>query len=526
MSTLTRRSFLTGTAAVSVAAASAAALAACTSEAPGPSPSPTDSPTASSGGPTSWSALAAAVSGVLLRSTSSGYSSARLTENPRFDDAMPLGILQASSAADVALGLAFARNTRTPLAVRSGGHCYAGWSAGGASGTDVKPSLVISTAGLSDVALSSDGTTATIGPGAPLAKVYEVLGSKGRALGAGSCGTVATGGLTLGGGVGVLVRSFGLACDQLTGVEVVTADGVVHHASATQDSDLFWACRGGGGGVVGVVTSLTFTTQPAPGVTMFVLTWPWSAAADVVSAWQDWAPTADDALWSTTKLLGGTTHASGPAITVSGTWTGGESAFEAQLAPFLAAVGTPPTSNTATRHTYLDAMLRYAGCADEPASKCTTGPGGVLSRVSESGTSSMPTAKLTADGVATLLAQVEAAQQVVGMTEGGVSLDALGGRVGEVAGSDTAFPHRSALMSVQYTGTFADGASPATFDEYVQTFRTAMVSAWGEAAYVNYADPTLPDPGASYFGDNLARLKAITQKVDPKGLFAQPHLLA
>jgi FAD/FMN-containing dehydrogenase len=519
---LTRRSFLTGTAAVSVAAASAAALAACTS----PAPTPTASPTGSASGPTSWSALASAVSGVLLRPTSSGYSTARLTENPRFDDAMPLGILQAISAADVALGLAFARNTGTPLAVRSGGHCYAGWSAGGASGTDVKPSLVISTARLGEVALSSDGTTATIGPGAPLAAVYEALGSKGRAIGAGSCATVATGGLTLGGGVGVLVRSFGLTCDQLTGVEIVTADGVVHHASATRDADLFWACRGGGGGVVGVVTALTFTTRPAPAVTMFALSWPWSSAAAVVDAWQSWAPQADDALWSTAKLLGGTTHPSGPVVTVSGTWTGDESAFEAQLAPFLAAVGTAPTTNTATRRTYLDAMLRYAGCADEPASTCTTAPGGVLQRVSESGASSMPTTKLTSDGIATLVGQVEAAQKVVGMTEGGVSLDALGGAVARVAAADTAFPHRSALMSVQYTATFADGASPAAFDGYVRSFRAAMAPSWGDAAYVNYADPSLSDPGTSYYGDNLARLTSIAHTVDPTGLFAQPHLLS
>ncbi|RKR73749.1 FAD-dependent oxidoreductase [Frondihabitans australicus] len=517
--TIDRRTFLAGG-----AAAGALALAGCTAPAPAPTTSP--SATATATGPDDWTSLASAVRGTLLRPTSSGYATARLTENPRFDDAKPLGVLEAASAADVAAGLAFARNTRTPLAVRSGGHNYAGWSAGGASGTDVKPSLVISTAGLDDVRISGEGTL-TVGPGASMAKVYAALGEAGRAIGAGSCATVAIGGLTLGGGVGVLARSFGLTCDQLTGVEIVTADGAVHHCTATSDADLFWASRGGGGGVTGVVTSMTFDTQAAPQVTMFALTWPWSAAAQVVAAWQDWALAegAPDQLWSTLKLLGGQTHPSGPALTVSGTWTGDSAALAAQLAPLLKAVKTAPTSNVATSHTYQDAMFRYAGCADQPASKCTTAPGGVLDRVAESGTSHLPTTTLPAAGIAALVAKVEAAQSVVGLTEGGISLDALGGAVSRVGAADTAFAHRSALMSVQYTATFADGASPAAYDSYVRGFRTAMGQYWSDTAYVNYADPSLSDPGQAYFGDNLAGLKSIAKKVDPDGIFAQPHLL-
>lgn len=517
MPPIDRRTFV----AAAAAAAGALALAGCTS----PSPRPTTTVTVAPKGPRTWAALAAAATGTLLRPSSVGFNAAKQTENPRFDDAAPLGILLAASAADVAAGIAFARNTGTPLAVRSGGHNYAGWSAGGASGTDVKPSLVISTQGLDGVTLSNDGSTATIGPGAPLAKVYEALGTRGRAIGAGSCGTVAIGGLTLGGGVGVLSRSFGLTCDQLTAVEIVTADGVVHHASASKDQDLFWASRGGGGGSTGIVTSMTFATRPAPDVTMFALSWPWSAAADVVTAWQSFAPKADDQLWSTLKLLGGSTHPGDPSVSVSGTWTGDTALVADQLAPFLAAVGTAPLSNVATSHTYLDAMLRYAGCAGEPAAKCTTGSGGALKRVSESGSSSLPTVELTPAGVTTLLAQVEKAQDLVGLTEGGVSLDALGGAVATVAAGDTAFVHRDALLSVQYTATFADGADPSAYDGYVQGFRRAMTEEWGDAAYVNYVDPSLESPAESYFGDNLGRLRSIKKKVDPGSLFDQPHFL-
>ncbi|GAA4265107.1 FAD-binding oxidoreductase [Frondihabitans peucedani] len=517
-----RRTFVTGLAGLgALAGVGTLALAGCTTRAPSPAASTTP---AADRGPSTWAALAAAATGTLLRPSSVGYGTAKLTENPRFDDAAPLGILLASSAADVAAGLAFARNSKTPLAVRSGGHNYAGWSAGGASGTDVSPSLVIDTAGLRSITLSDDGSTVDIGPGAPLALVYETLGARGRAIGAGSCGTVAVGGLTLGGGVGVLSRSFGLTCDQLTGVEIVTADGVVHQASAAKDADLFWACRGGGGGSVGVVTRLTFQTQAAPTVDMWALTFPWSAAADVVAAWQQWAPTADERLWSTLKLLGGETHPRGPVVTVSGTWTG-DGPVSAQLSAFLTSVGTAPLTSVATSHDYVDAMLRYAGCAGQKASACTTGDGGVLKRVSESGASSLPTVALSADGIQTLLAKVEAAQDVVGLTEGGISLDALGGAVSRVAAGDTAFVHRDAILSAQYTSTFADGVDPSSFDAYVRSFREALVPEWGEASYVNYVDASLASPGESYFGANLSRMQSIRKATDAASVFRQPHFL-
>lgn len=525
MTSIDRRTFLTGASVAGVAAVSAVALAACTSPRPSPTATTTVTETPTATGPSTWQALAAAVSGTLLRPSSVGYGSAKQTENPRFDDAAPLGILRAASTSDVIAGLAFCRNSATPLAVRSGGHSYAGWSAGGAAGTGVDPSLVISTAALDTVELSGDGASVTVGPGAPLAAVYEKLAAAGRAIGAGSCGTVAIGGLTLGGGVGVLSRSFGLTCDQLAAVEIVTADGVVHHASATEDADLFWACRGGGGGLVGIVTSMTFTTRPAPTVTMWSIEWDWRWAVRVLNVWQGWAPGASDQLWSTLKLLAGSTHGSTPSLTVSGTWTG-STPLEDELAPFLAAVKATPSSQTAVAHEYGDAMLRYAGCAGEPASACTTGEGGVLKRVSESGTSSMPTVTLDGDAIRRLVAKVEAAGGIVGLTEGGISLDALGGEVRRVAAADTAFPHRTALFSVQYTATFADGADPRAYDEYVRDFRRSLSTPWGDAAYVNYADPSLTSPGQSYFGENLARLTKIKTTVDPKKLFDQPHLLS
>ena len=510
----TRRTLLAG----GVGLGLAGVLAACTggtrptttptptaTGSPGPTttPTPTTDPTA--GGPDDWDALAAAVSGTLLRSGSSGWDTARVVANPRYDDADPQAVLRAATVADVQAGLAFARNTNTPVALRAGGHSYTGWSAGGAPGTDVPRSLVISTQDLDRIDLRDDDTV-TIGPGAQLGDVYATLAGRGRAIGAGSCPTVGIGGLTLGGGVGVLARSFGLTCDQLTGVSLVTPDGTEHDVSATAEPDLFWACRGGGGGTIGVVTALTFRTRPAPDVLLFRITFPWSAAAAVVRAWQDWAPAADDRLWSTLKLLHGSRH-SGPTVTVTGVWTGPESGADTSVDGFIAATGARPTAHTAEELSYGEAMAALGGKAQ---------------RVSQAATSSIGTRALSEGQIQVLVQRAAAAGDVPGNLEGGVALDALGGAVSDVGRTDSAFPWRSALMTAQYTAVFRDGADPAPFDEYVRGFRRAMQPAWGTAAYANYCDAAITDP-AAYFDVNTSRLHRIAEQVDPTGVLAQPN---
>ncbi|QNE47999.1 FAD-binding oxidoreductase [Glaciihabitans sp. INWT7] len=482
---------------------------------------PNPSPSASAGGPPDWAALAGSVGGTLSRPGDATYDTVRLTENPRWDTARPLAVLSAETASDVAVAIGFAARYRVPISLRSGGHSYPGYSAGGAPGTGVKPSLVIDTRRMAQVELAADNTV-RVGVGASLAALYDAIGSKGRAIAAGSCATVGIAGLTLGGGVGVLVRAYGLTCDSLVGVEIVTADGTVHSADASTDPDLFWASRGGGGGHVGVVTALTFATRPAPDVTMFSLGWHFAEASAVIRAWQDWAPTADPKLWSTLKLLNGARYPTEPGVFVSGTWIGDPSDLDGQLQSFLTAAGTPKSRGSST-HEYRDAMMIYAGCGSSPASACTTGSGGMLSRESFAGTSHVATTRLDAAGIQTVIDTVKSAKSVPGMIEGGVSLDALGGTVQDIAADATAFPHRDALMTVQYTATFTDGADPDPPSRWVRGFRTALLPQWGTAAYVNYADADIADPSASYFGANAERLEKIARQYDPNGLFTQPQ---
>jgi FAD/FMN-containing dehydrogenase len=504
---LDRRAFLL--------AAGAAALTGCSGSSDSafsspPSPRPTatraqvHAPT-----PTQWGRLARSVQGSLATPSSPTYDEVRLVQNPRFDGARPLAVLSVASPDDVATGLAFAQDHALPVAIRSGGHSYPGWSAGdGRLVIDVRP--------LDDVALQD--RVVTVGAGAALLKVYETVGRLGRAVAAGSCPTVGIAGLAQGGGVGVLSREHGLTCDQVSSVDVVLADGRQVTASAAEEPDLFWALRGGGGGHLGVVTSFTLSTFATPAITRAYLQWPLAAADQVVPAWLATSASADRRLWSTLKLLGGQKHAAGPVLALSATWTGPPSGLDRALQPLLSQVPATTVDNRTTEG-YVDTMLAFAGCASIPADLCTTAPGGALPRERFAATSHVvDRARVDVDA---LLARVQAAQGS-GLTEAGISLDSLGGAVDDLGPADTAFGHRGALATVQYTATYASGpAGPAL--RYVRGFRRAMTPSWGSGAYVNYADSAITDYQQAYFGDNAERLAEVRAAYDPDGFFTQPQ---
>jgi FAD/FMN-containing dehydrogenase len=505
-----RRALLAGGLAGGLAGA-AAACAPQDAQPPADSPAPSVSPSGGTKPPTAadWKRLARHVDGTLARPGSATYNTVRLTQNPRYDGARPLAVLSVARASDVATAFAFAQDHGVPVAIRSGGHSYPGWSAGdGALVIDVRPLD----------AVSLDGTTATVGAGASLVQVYDVLGTRGRGIPGGSCPTVGIAGLTQGGGVGVLARAYGLTCDSVTAMQVVLADGRVVTASADDESELFWALRGGGGGHLGAVTSFTFRTFSAPTVTRAYVAWPFSAARQVVPQWLRTVPSADPRLWATLKLLGGQTHSSGPALFMSATWTGPASGMDAALKPLLSKVPAPSTDSRSTA-SYLETMLTYAGCSSIPVDQCHTGPGGSLDREAFAATSHIinsPSVDMDA-----LLGRVDAAQGS-GLKEAGISIDSLGGKVRDVGGSDTAFGHRGALTTVQYTATYDSGPATAA-TSYVRGFRSAMTPSWGTGAYVNYADAALTNYQRAYFGDNADRLAQARSTYDPNGFFTQPQ---
>jgi FAD/FMN-containing dehydrogenase len=516
-----RRAFLR----FAAAAGGASLLSACSRVGTAPAASSTATQaSAASSPPTSadWAALARDLSGPLIRPGDSGYTTAKELFDPRFDSLHPAGIAYCRNPHDVATSLAFVRKYGLPVAARCGGHSYAGWSS--TSG------LIVDVTRMAGVTVS--GSTATVGAGTRLIDFYNDLAAHGRAVPGGSCPTVGISGLTLGGGIGVVGRAYGLTCDNVTSMQIVTADGQIRTANAQTNSDLFWACRGGGGGNFGVATSFTFTTHPAGDICLFFLGWPWSQAAQVIAGWQSWAPHAPDQLWSNVHLSaapGGST----PSIQVGGTYIGSVGEAAAQLEKLYAAVGSNPSSPFLESTSWLHAMLVEAGCASLTVNEChlpTQDPQGQLSRASEYAKSDFFTKPLSSHGIGTLLTGVENFQKVSGAPggSGGIAFDALGGAINRVAPGATAFVHRDALFDAQYTTTWPVGSASAEVARqhaWQQSFWQSMRPYASGQAYQNYVDPSLTNWRQAYYGANYTRLTQVKAAYDPHRLFNFPQAI-
>ena len=203
--------------------------------------------------PIDFDAFAASLNGRLLRPGDADYDTARLTQNRAYNR-YPVAIVQAADASDVARAVTLARETGLDLAVRSGGHSVAGHST-------ADDALMLDLAGMKALHIDPVRRLVWAQPGLTAGEVTNALAEHGLAVPFGDTSSVGIAGLTLGGGIGYLVRKYGLAIDNLVSVELVTADGRLLIASERQKPELFWAVRGGGGNF-GVITRLVYHAQP------------------------------------------------------------------------------------------------------------------------------------------------------------------------------------------------------------------------------------------------------------------------
>jgi len=454
--------------------------------------------------PIDFPALARTLSGPLVTPDQPGYDLGRRSFNPLFDNRTPAALAQCRRIEDVQACVSAAAQAGVPIAARSGGHSYAGYST-------PDRALIVDLSCMSSVRVNAGGT-AVIGAGARLIDVYTALADAGRCLPAGSCPSVGIAGLTLGGGIGVLSRKYGLTCDRLVSATVVTADGMSRTVSASAEPDLFWALRGGGGGNFGIVTSFTFDTVPAPQLTAFELDFPAGSVPDVLGGWQQWIISMPDGLWSKCNIIGG----SPPSCTVLGCYIGPPSALDPRLTDLIHRVGNQPTLRTVAQHGYLDAMRYFAGCSDKSAAECHD---------QASGRQWTREAFVASSRIVT--APVADPAQIVSVFDGRrvfVMIDGLHGAVGRVRSADTAFPHRGALATMQiYLGTsFAERAAAASSMAQMRDQLTGIV---GSGAYVNYLDAGMPNWAQAYYADNLTRLRQVAQRYDPDRLFTFPQAI-
>jgi hypothetical protein len=438
---------------------------------------------------------------VVLPSSGAAYQQGKVSYNSRFDGAHPKAIVYAASAGDVQKTVRWAHKHGIRIVPRSGGHSYGGYSSTSAG-------VVLDVSRMKGVHVS--GGTATVGAGAHLIDVYAGLGPHGVTIPAGSCPTVGIAGLALGGGAGFAGRKLGLTTDSIVGVTIVTADGRLRECTAHENSDLLWACRGGGGGNFGVVTDFRFRTHAVGDVSYYQVIWPWSDAAAALKAWQSLAPHAPDELFSTFFM--GTTGPKGPgtvpAVSSGGQYFGSQAELESLIAP-LTATGSPIHVTFGTL-SYTDAMFRWAGCNALPA--CD-----VRGQLAFKGKSDYVNAPLSDSGIATLQSALEASQSDASLGRVELICDAYGGAINRVHPNATAFVHRDALFSIQYVSSW-NGAGTAD-RRWLASLYASMRPHVSGYAYQNYIDPDLHSWRHAYYGSNFKHLVAVKRKYDPHDAF-------
>jgi FAD/FMN-containing dehydrogenase len=400
----------------------------------------------------------------------------------------------AGSAKAVSTTMLWAANNGLRFAVRSGGHSYEGFSQ--------SPDLVIDVRGMTGIKLATDKKSVSIGSGSSLGSVYKALWPSNLAIPAGSCFPVGVAGHSLGGGFGLLGRSFGLACDSVLSMEVVDASGQIRNVSGQENPDLFWALRGGGNGSFAVVTNFNFRTSPVSMVARFGITWskPIAQAAKIVQAWQQWLADLPPSITGTLHL----TKDQGGLIKVhmAGLSVQSESKLKVELKRLQRVAGPADQVSTTTQTFKAAATIFNGGPADDS----------LLMK----GKSDYVIDPMTDQGILKLLNGLQNAPGEIM-----VLCDIYGGAINKIASDATAFVHRgNTRYSIQYYMEWTDPAASDANIAMMRTLYTSMRLHVSGGAYVNYCDLDLGDGYArAYWGDNLPRLMKIKAGVDPKNIF-------
>jgi FAD/FMN-containing dehydrogenase len=440
------------------------------------------------------------ISGEVLLPDSPGYESTRKPAMARFHDVRPRAVVLCETAEDVSEAIWFARRQGLRTVPRSGGHCFAGRSTVEGIVIDVSPMRSVSVS----------GGVATVGAGARLGQVYDALDEHGLTIAAGCGPDVGIAGLTLGGGLGILGRKYGLTSDQLLGARVVLADGSIVECDERREEDLFWALRGSGGGNFGVVTSLVFRTVPAPAATAFDLIWPHAYASEVVGAWQVWSPAAPDELAASLHVFAPDDPDQPPAVSVSGAMLGTASDARDLLDELVARVGVDPMSATFEHASYRQTKRYLAehGPGDDR-------PDGHPYNKSEFFREPLP-----AEAVTALVRNLSEDRRAGQSRE--LDFTPWAGAYNRVPTGATAFAHRDErflLLQVAVVEPYAPAAEREAARDWL-TRSWSSVHSWGTGrVYPNFPDPDLEDWARAYHGTNLEQLALIKAKYDPDGFF-------
>lgn len=400
----------------------------------------------------------------------------------------PVVIAMATSPADVARAVAYAREHSLVISIRSGGHSNAGLSANDGG-------IIIDVSQMNDVTILDKSTgRVRVGAGARWGDVAKTLDADGLGISSGDTASVGVSGLVLGAGVGWMVRKYGLALDSLQSVELVTAEGEVITVSESSHSDLFWALRGGGGNF-GVATAFEFTAHPVGQVYFGPIMFAPTDIAAWLKGWRDVMRTAPEELTTMAMILPENSMGQNPAMRmVLCCWSGDdEAAANAALAPLRALA---PVVNDAV------AKKRYYEVLEEAHP-----PQGVHIEVNNAFFDDFSD---------------EVIQKVVAAYQNGslFQIRSVGGAMSRIAPDETAFAHRNSEILVVAPQFFPADVTEEAIQQGLQAWRD--IAATSQGAYINFfSRVTEREVNAAYPAATYEKLATVKKTYDPHNVFNQ-----
>jgi FAD/FMN-containing dehydrogenase len=440
--------------------------------------------------------LQISVRGEIIQPGDPAYESARAVWNGMIDK-HPALIVRCTGVADVISAVQFARSQQLPVAIRGGGHNVAGNAV-------CDDGLVIDLSRMKGIRVDPHSRRAQAQAGLTWGEFDRETQVFGLATTGGLVSTTGIAGLTLGGGIGWLMRAYGLTCDNLLAAEIVTADGQVRTASATDHPDLFWGLRGGGGNF-GVVTSFTYQLHPVAQVLGGMVLYPADQAPAVLRFYRNYVTAIPDELTTLVVFLTVPplpflpAHLHGtPAVAVAVCYTGDIPAGE-QAVRALRTFGPPAVDLIAPMlYTALQSMFDAAA------------PAGLLSYWKATYLQ-----QLSDEAIEAIIDH--ASRMPLGLSA--VHIHQLGGTVHRVGKQETAFANRDAAFALNLPAVWADPAASAQHIQWVRTFFAALQPFSTGGVYVNFLGEEGMERVQAAYGDNYARLVALKARYDPTNFF-------
>lgn len=437
-----------------------------------------------------------------LLSGDAEYDEARSVWNGMIDR-RPLAVVRVRDVGDIRIGIAMAKDHGIPLAIRGGGHNVAG-------SATVDDGLVLDLGGLRRIEVDGPARTVRVEAGCTLADVDRATEEHGLAVPVGVVSQTGIAGLTLGGGMGWLIRAHGLTVDNLLEAEVVTAAGELVRASDSENPDLFWGLKGGGGNF-GVVTSFTYRAHPLP-ETVFTGTLIYSVPRwkKALRAWHEWTRELDDRMSSVvTFLVPPPEFEAGDEVLmmVACVWCGTDHAEGARVLTSLRETAEPDVD-----------MVEPTRWVEWQSASDPVLPKGVRAYWKNAFLADLDDAMLDE------LVEKASAQTWLGT---GTDLHHFGGAYGRVPEDATPFPNRAAQYWLNIYGFWADAEDDAHHIAWVRGLHRSVQPFAMTGSYVNAltADRGSADEvaGSIYGPERFARLVDLKRRYDPDNLFRLNH---